>query len=96
MELSAFWLWRAPCSPIACRPALNEPEASLHPDLMEPLAKLIVKAAERTQLWLVTHSTRLVDAVIATGTGKVRKVIKQNGATQIEGLKGWGEFEEDE
>src|SRR5262249_17309420 len=27
--------------------ALNEPEASLHPDLMEPLARLIVQASER-------------------------------------------------
>jgi predicted ATPase len=76
--------------------ALNEPEASLHPDLMEPLAKLIFRAAERTQIWLVTHSTRLADAVTAAGAGKVRKVIKQDGATQIEGLKSWGAFENDE
>jgi predicted ATPase len=76
--------------------ALNEPEASLHPDLMEPLARLVVQAAERTQVWLVTHSTRLADAVIATGAGKVRTVSKQDGATVIEGLKLWGEFAEDE
>lgn len=76
--------------------ALNEPEASLHPDLMEPLARLVVQAAERTQIWLVTHSTRLADAVTATGAGKVRTVVKRDGATQIEGLKGWGAFEEEE
>jgi predicted ATPase len=29
--------------------ALNEPESSLHPGLMEPLAEMIVRAAERTQ-----------------------------------------------
>ena len=44
--------------------ALNEPEASLHPDLMEPLAGMVVKAAKRrSQVWLVTHSERLAHAV---------------------------------
>lgn len=77
--------------------ALNEPEASLHPDLMEPLAELVVRAAERTQIWLVTHSRSLADAVAATGAGKVREVIKTpDGATGIEGLKGWGAFEDAE
>jgi predicted ATPase len=76
--------------------ALNEPEASLHPDLMEPLARLIVAAADRTQIWLVTHSTRLADAVTATGAGKVRTVIKQGGATRIEGLRAWGQFADDQ
>lgn len=76
--------------------ALNEPEASLHPDLMEPLARLIIRAAKRTQLWLVTHSTQLADAIAASGAGKVRKVFKQDGATQIEGLKSWGTFDDDE
>ncbi|ACB93997.1 AAA family ATPase [Beijerinckia indica] len=76
--------------------ALNEPEASLHPDLMQPLARLIVQAAERTQVWLVTHSTRLADAIAATGAGKVRSVMRQDGATQIEGLKGWGTFEDED
>jgi predicted ATPase len=75
--------------------ALNEPEASLHPDMMAPLAKLIVRAAERTQIWLVTHSTKLADAVMASGMAKVRTVIKQDGATQIEGLKSWGAFEDE-
>jgi predicted ATPase len=74
--------------------ALNEPEASLHPDLMEPLAQLVVSAAKRTQLWLVTHSTRLADAIVAAGTGNVRQVVKQGGATQIEGLKAWGLFKD--
>jgi predicted ATPase len=74
--------------------ALNEPEASLHPDLMEPLAQLIVRAAERTQVWLVTHSTRLAEAITATGAGKARTVVKHDGATQIEGLKMWGAFDE--
>ncbi len=77
--------------------ALNEPEASLHPDLMKPLAGLIARAAARTQLWLVTHSTILAEAVAESGAGKVRTVLKAgDGATQIAGLTRWGEFEEEE
>lgn len=76
--------------------ALNEPEASLHPDLMEPLARLVAQAATRTQVWLVTHSTGLAEAVTNAGAGKVRRVLKQDGATVIEGLKQWGEFDEDD
>lgn len=63
---------------------------------MEPLAGLIARAARRTQLWLVTHSTRLADAVVAAADAKVRTVVKTDGATQIEGLKRWGAFEDDE
>ena len=39
---------------------LNEPETSLHPDLLPALGRLIAKASEHTQVWLVTHSNRLV------------------------------------
>ncbi len=76
--------------------ALNEPETSLHPDLIEPLAELIAAAARRTQVWLVTHSAALAQAVAAAGSGKVRRVYKEDGATRIEGLKCWGAFEEDD
>ena len=55
--------------------ALNEPEASLHPDLKAPLAQLIARAAQRTQVWLVTHSTLLADAIAATGVGQARTVL---------------------
>ena len=76
--------------------ALNEPEASLHPDLMEPLADLVARAAQRSQVWLVTHSDRLAAAIAARDCGKVRVVTKVAGATQIEGLKPWGAFADDE
>ena len=76
--------------------ALNEPEASLHPDLMEPLAQLVVRAAERTQIWLVTHSTRLADAIVAAERGQVRTVRKLGGATHIDGLKAWGAFADED
>ena len=75
--------------------ALNEPEASLHPDLMVPLGRMIANASTRTQVWLVTHSNILAQAASAGG-GNVRHVIKTEGATQIEGLKRWGAFADDE
>jgi predicted ATPase len=72
--------------------ALNEPETSLHPDLLEPLARLIVRASERTQIWLVTHSERLADALARHGAIKPRQVTKQGGETWIEGLSVTGEL----
>jgi predicted ATPase len=76
--------------------ALNEPESSLHPDLMEPLARLVVRAAERTQVWLVTHSERLAAAIAETGAGAVRTVLKRGGATTIDGLTRLGQFYEED
>ena len=35
---------------------LNEPETSLHPDLLPPLARLIVQAAKRSQAVVVSHA----------------------------------------
>jgi predicted ATPase len=40
---------------------LNEPETSLHPDLIEPLGRLIANASQRSQLIVVTHSPKLVE-----------------------------------
>lgn len=72
--------------------ALNEPEVSLHPDLLEPLARLIVKASDRSQIWLVTHSEKLAAAIATEGGPAPRTVIKKDGATWIEGLKLFGAF----
>lgn len=43
--------------------ALNEPETSLHPDLIGSLARLIVRASSKTQLWITTHSQALADQI---------------------------------
>jgi predicted ATPase len=42
---------------------LNEPETSLHPDLLPPLARLIVRAAERSQAIVVTHAAHLIEVL---------------------------------
>lgn len=76
--------------------ALNEPETSLHPDLTLPLARLIARAAERTQVWVVTHSEALATALEDEAGVAPRVVVKQQGATWIEGLKLFGEFAEQE
>lgn len=76
--------------------ALNEPEASLHPDLLDPLARLIVRASKRTQIWLVTHSQILADAIAKHSGTKPRTVIKRNGETWIEGLRLAGDFADED
>jgi predicted ATPase len=76
--------------------ALNEPEASLHPSLLAPLARLIARAAFKTRIWIVTHSEALA-AAISQETGKPpRRVVKAAGATSIEGLKLTGEYRDEE
>ncbi len=66
--------------------ALNEPETSLHPDMLPPLARLIAAAAEKTQVWVVTHSTRLADELAALTGARPRRVVKVKGETRIAGL----------
>jgi predicted ATPase len=39
---------------------LNEPESSLHPDLLPALARLIGVAAKSTQIFVVSHASRLI------------------------------------
>ncbi|MGH8288043.1 MAG: AAA family ATPase [Steroidobacteraceae bacterium] len=39
---------------------LNEPETSLHPDLLPALGRLISRAARDTQIWVVSHASRLI------------------------------------
>lgn len=41
----------------------NEPETSLHPDLLPALARLFIKVARETQVWVISHSSRLVAAL---------------------------------
>jgi predicted ATPase len=42
---------------------LNEPETSLHPDLLPALARLIARASQHTQVIVVSHAAGLVDAL---------------------------------
>ncbi|MGW7081201.1 AAA family ATPase [Streptomyces sp. NPDC054871] len=69
---------------------LNEPETSLHPDLLRPLADLILTATKDTQVVLVTHARPLADAV-AKGAARHRvdvnsiELVKESGETTVAG-----------
>lgn len=76
--------------------ALNEPETSLHPSLLAPLARLIAKASRRADIWIVTHSEQLMEALRSESSVPLRRVIKPKGATTIEGLTIGGKYREDE
>lgn len=59
---------------------LNEPETSLHPELLIPLARLIARAAERSQVVVVTHAPVLI-----------AEFAKQAGCNSIALEKAFGE-----
>ncbi len=42
---------------------LNEPETSLHPELLPALGRLMRKCADDTQLWVTTHAPSLIEAL---------------------------------
>lgn len=42
---------------------LNEPETSLHPDLLPALGRLIAQAAKHSQVFVVSHASRLIAAL---------------------------------
>jgi len=42
---------------------LNEPETSLHPDLLPALGRLITSAAKRSQVLVVSHAPPLIDVL---------------------------------
>lgn len=64
---------------------LNEPETSLHPDLLPALGRLIARAAQDTQIWAVSHSERLVAALTA-GEGAQRiELSRDTGETVVPG-----------
>ena len=80
-----FLLWAAAL--LSCEPpslmVLNEPETSLHPDLVRPLAELIRKAAEATQVVVVTHSAALLDFLGEDATRL--ELVKDFGETKLAG-----------
>ncbi|HEX3738813.1 MAG TPA: AAA family ATPase [Terriglobales bacterium] len=65
---------------------LNEPETSLHPDLLGPLARLISRASERSQVIVVTHAAKLIATL--TEQKECHSVVleKQFAETFIKGM----------
>jgi predicted ATPase len=69
---------------------LNEPETSLHPDLLPALARLIVRAAEKTQVIAVTHAKILISALAEQGGCRSVILEKSFGETQVKGSRELG------
>ncbi|HEY5149659.1 MAG TPA: AAA family ATPase, partial [Mycobacterium sp.] len=83
-----YLLWVAAL--LTPRPAeltvLNEPEASLHPDLLPALAGLITPASEGSQIVVVTHAAGLVTALRARQREvNIIELTKSAGETAIVG-----------
>lgn len=62
---------------------LNEPETSLHPDLLPALARLIGVAAANTQVWVVCHANRLVAALKEVPGCASFELEKELGQTEV-------------
>ena len=65
---------------------LNEPETSLHPDLIAPLGRLIAKASKQSQLIVVTHSAALVELLREKGAA-VYELVKEAGETVVKNVE---------
>jgi predicted ATPase len=87
-----YLLWAAAL--LAPRPAgllvLNEPETSLHRELLVPLAQLITAAAASTQVVVVSHAQALISALHhgaeeAGSPASTIELVKDFGETQVAG-----------
>lgn len=63
---------------------LNEPETSLHGDLLPQLARLITAASADTQLVVVSHARPLIEAMLEAGEVHEHRLVKRLGETTIE------------
>lgn len=82
-----FLLWAAAL--LTPRPpelmVLNEPETSLHPDLLPALARLMRAAAKHTQIIVVSHSQALIMELAAEPLCRRLHLQKDFGETTLEG-----------
>jgi predicted ATPase len=83
-----FLLWVAAL--LSPRPGelmvLNEPETSLHPDLLPALGRLIAAASQRSQVLVVTHDARLVAQLTDTPGAVGVELVKELGETRPAGM----------
>ncbi|MTD14308.1 AAA family ATPase [Nakamurella sp. YIM 132087] len=85
-----YLLWAAAL--LTLRPpelmVLNEPETSLHPDLLPALGALIAQAAGRCQVLVITHARALVAGIAAAAEAldvrtAAAELIKTDGRTAV-------------
>ncbi len=82
-----FLLWTAAL--LTPRPpelmVLNEPETSLHPDLLPALARLILAASERSQIIVVSHAQILIQSLEKGKHSRRLHLEKSFGETTLSG-----------
>lgn len=61
---------------------LNEPETSLHSQLLAPLARLIKDMSTRTQVWVSTHSPELAGLLSSVENASLVQLAFDNGTTR--------------
>lgn len=62
---------------------LNEPETSLHPDLLPALGRLITRASQHSQLIVVSHAAKLIEAL---QDAHMIRLEKELGETIVSGI----------
>ena len=62
---------------------LNEPETSLHPDLLPALGRLISRASLYSQVWVVSHAAGLIDSLASSPNCASVELQKTLGQTEI-------------
>jgi predicted ATPase len=68
--------------------AIEEPELGLHPDVLPYIAELLVRASERTQVFVTTHSQMIVDALGKNSTQSESVIVceRVDGTSSLERL----------
>lgn len=76
---------------------LNEPETSIHPDLYESLAELIVTASAQSQILLTTHARELSELIKQKSENcKVVELEKMKGETRVVGAGALNKFDNED
>jgi predicted ATPase len=65
---------------------LNEPETSLHPDLLPALGRVIAICARKSQILVVTHAAALIDSLGSQSHCVSVHLEKKLGATELQGI----------
>lgn len=67
--------------------ALNEPETSLHAQLLPPLGRLIARASRGSQMFVTTHSQELAEQIAQNTDARTIALALVDGQTQIVGQR---------
>ncbi len=65
---------------------LNEPETSLHADLLPALARLIGIASTNSQIWVISHSQLLISELARQQSCNLVALEKELGQTSVKGV----------